>query len=128
MCNQGSFEKDMKTDDLILVRLGLDKLKLEKPVVKKYSKVNNIYICNPLNSKYMYMYTVYQNTVSPFCPCALIIHVVCSEEKLLKYPLAQTIHLSLHSRHQGEGNWGERERAPAIKIPICSFLRMHTYM
>ena len=25
---------------------------------------------------------------------------------------------SLHSRHQGEGNWGERERMPAIKTPL----------
>ena len=35
MCNHGSLVKDIKIDDLILARVGLDKLKLENPIKKK---------------------------------------------------------------------------------------------
>ena len=40
--------------------------------------------------------------------------------------LPSKLYDSLHSRRQGEGNLGERERTPAIKTPFFSFLRMLT--
>lgn len=56
MCNHGSFVKDMKIDDLILARVGLEKLKLENPIKKNHSvKVN---VINIQKEEYISQFTI----------------------------------------------------------------------
>lgn len=53
--NHGSLVKDMKIDDLILARVGLDKLKLENPIKKHSVKVN---VINIQKEEYISQFTI----------------------------------------------------------------------
>lgn len=55
MCNHGSLVKDMKIDDLILARVGLDKLKLETPIKKHSVKVH---VINIQKEEYINQFTI----------------------------------------------------------------------
>lgn len=57
MCNHGSLVKDMKIDDLILARVGLDKLKLENPIKKKTHSVE-VHVINIQKEKYINQLTI----------------------------------------------------------------------